>query len=209
MDMIDGLGRSAAKLMSTPGAQGGAGAQVVMKDLDNHLYKLEPFTRAEKRLVNVPNSIVLGLMKAINGPQPLSVIMPNAMRRGNVLTHIQKIMEADTFLVEEKVDLDNLSRAMLKEACNERMIGSPGRTDAELREGLTDWLNLVVVQPNSRTEQSGENFNDNLARTALASYFSIDGTRDSRSASYLPRLTFQGQTQSTKEDKYSSKGKRN
>jgi hypothetical protein len=201
MDMIDDLGKSAAKLMATPGARGGIGAQIVLNTLDNVLYTTDPLTRAEKRLVGVPKSIVLGLMTAINGPQPFTVVMPNFMRRGMVFSHAMKLMETDNFLVTEKVDLDSLSTAMLLEACNERMIGGPGRADDELRKGLTDWLDLAVVQPNNRTESTGENFNENLARSALMSYYSVEGTRDSRSTSYLPRLMFHGQMQQAPEER--------
>jgi hypothetical protein len=159
------------------------------------LYTMEELTRGEKRLAMVPKSIVLGLMTAINGPAPLNGVMPNFMRRGTVYAHIQKILEADKFLVEEKVDLDTLSTARLLEACNDRMIGGPARTDEELRKGLAAWLELAVVNPNHRTQGTGETFNENLARTVLMSYYSVEGARDSRSTSYLPRLMFRGQLQ--------------
>jgi hypothetical protein len=134
-------------------------------------------------------------MTAINGPAPLTGVMPNFMRRGTVFGQLQKILEADNFLVEEKVDLDTLSTARLLEACNDRMIGGPGRTDEELRQGLAAWLELAVVHPNHRTQGTGENFNENLARTVLMTYNAVEGTRDSRSSSYLPRLMFKGQLQ--------------
>lgn len=195
MDMIGGLGKSIGKVMETQGATGGDGAQIVLKALDGVLYKKEPLTRADKRLVPVPKSIIGGLMTAINGAQPFGGLVPNFMKRGSVFAHLQKVMEADSFLVEEDVDLDTLSTARLLEACNDRMIGGPGRTNDELRKGLTDWLDLAVIQPNNRTKFTGESFNENLARTALMSYYSVEGSKDSRSASYLPRLMFQGNMQ--------------
>jgi hypothetical protein len=195
MEMIETLGKSVAKVMTNPGAKDNMGAQMILNTLDKELYTMEELTRGEKRLATVPKSIVLGLMTAINGPAPLTGVMPNFMRRGTVFAQLQKILEADKFLVEEKVNLDTLSTARLLEACNDRMIGGPGRTDEELRQGLAAWLELAVVNPNHRTQGTGENFNENLARTALMTYYSVEATRDSRCASYLPRLMFQGQLQ--------------
>jgi hypothetical protein len=194
MDEIGNLDAAIGAIMSTPGATDGMGAKKTLGAIEDALYKKDPLTRQEKRLVGVPNAIVLGLTNAVNGPAPFTRFQPNFMRRGQVLTHIQKIAEADNFLVNEKVDLSALSTARLLEACSDRMIGGPRRANEELRKSLGDWLDLAVVQPNNRTAVSGENFNDNLARTALLSYYSVDGARDARSSSFLPRLLFQGQS---------------
>jgi hypothetical protein len=204
MEMVDDLGKSAAKIMSTPGE---VGAQAVLNSLDHILYKKDDLTRAENRLAQVPKTVVAGLMTAISGPTPFTGITPNFMQRGTVFAHIQKILEADKFLVNEKVDLGSLSTAHLIEACNERMIAGPGRSDEELRKGLADWLNFAVVQPTSRVQKTGESFNDNLARAALMSFYSVEAARDPRCASYLPRIMFQGQMQSIagEEDRSSSK----
>jgi hypothetical protein len=193
MDMMDDLGRKAGVIMTTPGANGGMGAKLIMNTLDSILYKQDELTRAEKRLVQVPKSVIVGLLNAINGPTPFTNFMPNFMSRGNVISHVQKLAEADTFLVSEQVDLDTLSTARLLEACNDRLIGGPGRTDEELKKGLADWLDLAVVQPNDRINRSGEHFNEHLARAALMGYYSVDTARDFRSTSYLPRLLFKGQ----------------
>jgi hypothetical protein len=203
MDEINNLDAAIGTVMSTPGATDGMGAKKTLGAIEDALYKTDPLTRQEKRLVGVPKAIVLGLTNAVNGPAPFTSFQPNFMRRGQVLTHIQKIAEADNFLVNEKVDLSALSTARLLEACSDRMIGGPRRGNEELRKSLSDWLDLAVVQPNNRTAVSGENFNDNLARTALLSYYSVEGARDSRSSSFLPRLMFQGQ--STVKESASSK----
>lgn len=193
MDNINSLGAAIGTVMTTPGATDGKGARTTLGALDGVLYKKEPISRQEKRLVGVPKAIILGLTNAVNGPAPFTRFQPNFMRRGTILAHIQKIGEGDNFLVGENIDLGTLSTARLLEACSDRMIGGPRRSDEELRQGLSDWLDLAVIQPNNRTTVSGESFNDNLARTALLSYYSVDAARDERSSSFLPRLMFQGE----------------
>ena len=64
-------------------------------------------------------------------------------------------------------------------------------------EGLKAWLDLSVRQPEVIVKESGKYCNANLLRTALLSYNTLDGARDSRAASYLPRLLFQGQMYSS------------
>ena len=151
------------------------------------------FTRAEQRLVQVPKPIIQGLTQALEGPSMFQNIQPHFMGRGKIVAHCQKVAEADMFLVNENVNLEDLSSPRLKEACNDRLIGCPRSTDEELRNGLKDWLQVAVVEPTNRTKRTGQAFNANLARAALLSYYSLEGTRDERSASYLPRILFQGQ----------------
>lgn len=194
MIAIDTLGRTTSAIMATAGATGKVGAQIVMEKLEGALYKNgEEFTRAEKRLVAVPSAIIGGLMTCISGPGVLNGVTPNFMRRGTVIAHAQKIAEADKFLVNEKVSLESLSTTRLLEACNDRLIGGTGRSNEELRQDLSDWLDLAVVKPSNRTEATGEIFNENLARTALMGYYSLEAARDPRCTSYLPRCLFQGQ----------------
>mmetsp|Transcript_109072 Transcript_109072/g.315130 ORF Transcript_109072/g.315130 Transcript_109072/m.315130 type:complete len:426 (-) Transcript_109072:24-1301(-) len=195
MNSVDNLGRSLAEVLSTPAATGGTGAELLLDRLDGLLYKKgdEGFTRAEKRFIGVPGAIIVGLMNSINGPGFFNGVMPNFMRRGTVFAHVQKVTEADNFLVNEKVDLGILSTSQLLEACNDRMIGGCGRSDEELRQDLSDWLDLAVAKPTARTEQSGEEFNGNLARAALMGFYSLEAVRDPRCSSYLPRCLFQGQ----------------
>lgn len=190
---MDKFDKAIGSIMSAPGGRNGKGAKLALDAIEDLLYTKETFNRQETRLVQIPKSIIVGLMNAVNGPAPLTNFQPHVFKRGAVLTHIQKIAEADDFLVNEKVDLDSLSTARLLEACSDRCIGGPGRSDDELREALSDWLDLTVVEPTSRSLTSQESFNGNLARTALLSYYSVEGARDSRSASFLPRLMFQGQ----------------
>ncbi len=191
---VENFGKSMSAILATPGAMGGIGADLVLHKLDSLLYKEgEEFTRGEKRLVEVPSAIILGLMASIQGSGPLNGVMPNFMRRGNVVAHAQKIAEADNFLVNERVSLESLSTSRLLEACNDRMIGCNGRSDEELRQDLSDWLDLAVVEPKNRTQTTGEDFNENLARTALMGYYSLEAVRDPRCTSYLPRCLFQGQ----------------
>lgn len=195
MVATDNLGRSMSTIMNAPGAIGGTGAAMVLEKMDSLLYTSgeAPFDRSEKRLVGVPSAIIVGLMNSISGPGILNGVMPNFMRRGNVVAHVQKISEADSFLVSENVDLESLSTARLLEACNDRLIAGCGRSDDELRKDLSDWLDLAVVKPATRTASSGEEFNGNLARVALMGYYSIEASRDPRCTSYLTRSLFQGQ----------------
>lgn len=191
---VDSFGRSMSSILVTPGAMGGIGADLVLQKLDGLLYKKgDEFSRGEKRLVGVPSAIIAGLMTSIQGTSPLNGVIPNFMRRGTVVAHTQKVAEADNFLVNEMVNLDSLSTARLLEACIDRMIGGNGRSDEELRQDLSDWLDLAVVQPKNRTQMTGEAFNENLARTALMGFYSLEAARDPRCTSYLPRCLFQGQ----------------
>jgi hypothetical protein len=212
LDKMASLGEATAKAISTPGARKAVGAGLVLNSLEDRLYKAEELTRGEKGLTSLANPIIKGLIECIEGPFPLSVVMPvvpTFMARAILCNQLKKIEDADEFLVKQKVDLDSLSTARLLEACNDRLIGGPGYSDEELRQGLADWLDLAVLQPNNRVEQTGEFYNGNLARTALLSYYSMDGTRDARSASYLPRLLFQGQMQhATVEEEVGRKRKR-
>jgi hypothetical protein len=194
MIVTDNLGRSMSMIMTTAGATGGIGAAMVLDRIDGLLYKKgDDFTRGAKRLVGVPGAIILGLMSSISGPGILNGVMPNFMRRGNVVAHVQKISEADNFLVSENVDLESLPNARLFQACNDRLIGGYGRSEEELRKDLSDWLDLAVVQPATRTAATGEEFNGNLARVALMGFYSLEAARDGRCASYLTRSLFQGQ----------------
>jgi hypothetical protein len=208
MDEMDSLGKTIGQIMTTsttttttvdhpsvPGTTVIATSRgsIVMNTMENLLYQEgKDFTRAEKRLVHVPKSITTGILAAVNGPNLFQNIMPHFLKRGQVLNHIQKISEVDNFLVQEKINLMDLSTARLLEACSDRMIGGPNRTDQELRQGLADWLDLAVYQPTRRMKQTGEYFNENLARMALLSFYCVGGARDVRSTSYLPRVMYQG-----------------
>ena len=195
MDTVEKLGEQAAKLFATPGARGSFGAQVCLNTLEHLLYRPEEFTRAENRLVDVPKPILKGVTMAVDGPSPLNDFLPNFMRRGKVISHIKKISDGDEFLVGESIDLSSLSPTHLVEACTERCIGGPGRSDDELRDCLGEWLKLSVEQPTDRVQETGQFYNSNLARLSLLCYYGLDASRDARSTSYLPRLLYQGQMQ--------------
>ena len=118
------------------------------------------------------------------------------MNRGKLVSHLNKIAECDDFLVDQGIDLGSLDTAHLVEACSERLIGGLGRSDEELRECLSEWLNLSVIQPSEKA--AGKYYNANLAKFSLLCYNALDATRDERSASYLPRMLYQGQIQDTR-----------
>jgi hypothetical protein len=203
MDEMDGLGKTIGQIMTTSSVTSGeGGGRIVMNTMENLLYRQdEDFTRAEKRLVQVPKSITTGIMNAVSGPNLFQKFMPNFLKRGQVLYHLQKLSEIDNFLVNENIDLMDLSTARLLEACSDRMIGGPGRTDEELRQQLAEWLELSVNQPARRIEKTKEYFNDNLARTALMSFYCIEGASDQRSTSFLPRLMYYGQEENETKNK--------
>jgi hypothetical protein len=191
MDVMDSLGKTVGQIMTTMFNTPDSTPAIVLNTMEDFLYKPGPFSRAEQRLVNVPKCITTGIMAALKSPSPLAPVMPHFLRRGQVLNHIQKVADVDNFLVTEGVDINDLSKARLLEACIDRMIDVPGRTESELRQSLSEWLDLAVVRPTVRTQQTGEYYNDNLGRVALLSYYSVVGARDERSASYLPRLMLQ------------------
>jgi len=196
MDDMQKLGKNAAQIFATPGAYGTVGAKMCLDNLDHLIYQQDEFSRSEKRLVDVPKAILTGVTLAVDGPSPLNNFLPNFMRRGKVISHIKKISDGDEFLVGEAIDLSTIGSAHLFEACTERFIGGPGRSDDELRESLGEWLKLSVVQPTARVQETGQFYNSNMAYLALLCYFGLDASRDARSTSYLPRLLFQGQKKS-------------
>mmetsp|Transcript_6281 Transcript_6281/g.12999 ORF Transcript_6281/g.12999 Transcript_6281/m.12999 type:complete len:415 (-) Transcript_6281:27-1271(-) len=191
MDEMDSLGKSISQIMmaSGPGSVGN-GASVALNTMEDFLFSPKPFTRAEQRFVAVPKSLTSGIHAAIDGANPFQKIMPNFMKRGQILTHVQKLNDIDNFLVDEKVDLNDLSTARLLEACSDRMIGGPGQTDDEMRKHLSNWLDLGVNQPAKRIKETEEYFNDNLAKMSLMGVYCINGARDDRSESYLSRSMY-------------------
>lgn len=189
---------------STPTAAGDRdvyGARLTMNTMDPILYSNETFSRADQRLVNVPKSITKGLMDVTSdSPSPIAFVMPHFLKRGQVLTHVQKLSDIDKFLVNENVDLKTLSTAHLLEACSDRCIGGPGRKEEELRQQLSDWLDLTVRDPAIRCQTSGEYYNENLGRAALLGYYAMCGARDSRSSSFLPRMMYDGADNNSSHD---------
>jgi hypothetical protein len=207
MDDIERFGKACSDLMQRPEASSGDGAAMLLKSLEPKLFQDE-FDRASKRLVHIPKPILKGLVECMEGPSVINNILPNFMSRGKLVERITKITEADNFLVDEKVDLGSLSTARLLEACNDRLMGGPGRTDEELRSYLSGWLNLAVRQPNERVAETGKEYNGAVARAAMMSFYAAEGARDSRSASYLPKALLQDKNVATTESSSSGKKKR-
>jgi LETM1-like protein len=199
MDAMGMMGALTSKILSTPCVRGPFGAQLFMNALGHHFYSDQEYSRADNRLIGVPKSLIRGMVTLVEGPSPLTSFFPNFMNRGKVITHIKKITDCDEFLVNEKIDLETLESVHLVEACSERMIGGPGWSDEELRECLSEWLKLSVVQPAAKLQQGEQYYNSNLATFSLLCYNALDATRDDRSASYLPRTLFQGQIKDTQD----------
>jgi hypothetical protein len=191
----------------------GAGASLVLQQLESHLYSATEFTKSEKRCNQVPACIAKGLGNVIGGGGMFAAIAPSFLARGKVMGHIKKVADADEFITQSDIDLKSINKRLLKEACNERLIGGPNRSEDELRSNLQDWLNLVVTQPAARLQKAAAAngagpdpasssasslsvpslyYNENLARLALMGYYSCVSVRDARSASVLPRLLFGG-----------------
>ena len=191
MERIDNMGHIGATLLTTADAVGPTGGAGLLHMLSSKIYKTgtgEPWTKKETQLITVPKPIIRGLAGAISAESgPPSSFLPNFMVRGQVINHIQKVAEADEFLVKNRIDMGTIAGESLMQACDIRLIGGPGRSDDELREGLKQWLDDVTPA------ESGKLYNSNLARAALLGYNAVDGARDTRSMSYLPRLMFQGQ----------------
>lgn len=239
----------------------------ILKALSNDIFTNEKPDRSRTRLTFIPKALIKGLAQAIDaniitakgtsGTQkgPLSSLTPPFMVRNKVLTHLKMVTDADEFLVNERIDLNSLSGDILMDVCNERMIGTPGTSEADLRTALSKWLNLTVVRPShnrllsslssisisgestvtnmginhnyvasndklvveaaaapadnkgrderapittafaSTTSTVGGNtkesfYNSNLAKFVLLCYNAVDGTRDTRSASALPRSLY-------------------
>ena len=197
MKNMQRIGQLAASLFVTPIKSTSQGAELVLKTLEEDLYnKLEDFDTNGKRLVAVPKTIIIGLAQSLDGNSPLDAFFPLFITRGKVLNHIQKVADSDRFLVNESVDLEQLGKQRLMEACKDRMIGEIGRTEDEMRESLADWLDQVETKPLDRIKQTGEFYNGNLARAAMMCYSAAQAAKDERSSSYLPRLLFQGQVSS-------------
>lgn len=138
----------------------------------------------QTKLMTVPSQIIKGLGKSTGISN--SPIMPTFMVRGKLVTYLNSISESDRFLVEENVDLNSINDNVLLETCSLRLIGTPDSSPDELRRGLTVWLQHTVVRPEMQ-----QNYNENLGRVALLCYNAIQGSRDERSESRLPRLMFQ------------------
>jgi hypothetical protein len=189
-------------------------ASKLLEHIAPHLYRTETdFTRAEQRLVQVPACIVQGIGRAVSGtgfPGIVAQLTPAILQRGKLIGHIQKVAAADDFLVQADIDLNTVSKRLLQEACQERMMDAgPHRSADDLRASLTEWLQLTVEQPaaavkhlqldasSSVDDSDGAAapavyYNGNLARMVLMAYYGCAAVRDSQCQSRLPQLLFTG-----------------
>lgn len=197
MEKMDLLGRQAGGLLVANNANGSKGAELVLKVLKDEIYTDEK--PKNNNLQDLPKPLVKGLGRALEAPS-FNSLLPGFFVRGKIVNNLKQIEMADEFLVNENVNLNSLSTDLLEETCSARLIGGPGRSNDEMVEGLEAWLDLAVRQPKEITKENGKNCNANLLRTALLSYNALDGARDGRAASYLPRLLFQGQMYSSNND---------
>eukprot|EP00554_Chaetoceros_debilis_P006002 CAMPEP_0194078748 /NCGR_PEP_ID=MMETSP0149-20130528/5068_1 /TAXON_ID=122233 /ORGANISM="Chaetoceros debilis, Strain MM31A-1" /LENGTH=442 /DNA_ID=CAMNT_0038760063 /DNA_START=28 /DNA_END=1356 /DNA_ORIENTATION=+ len=204
MEKLDLLGRQAGGLLVANDANGTKGAELVLKVLKDEIYTdVKP---KNNNLGDLPKPLVKGLGRALEAPS-FNSLLPGFFVRGKIVNNLKQIEMADEFLVKENVDLNSLSSLLLEETCSARLIGGPGRSNNDMVEGLEAWLDLSVRQPKEIVKESGKHCNANLLRTALLSYNALDGARDGRSASYLPRLLFQGQSYSSNNESAQIEGK--
>jgi len=192
MERMDMLGHDVGGLLVANNANGSQGAELVLKVLKDEIYSTEKPKKDNVSLTVFPPAVMKGLGRAMEAPSFNSLI-PTFIVRGKVINSLKQIENSDQFLVAQNIDLNSLSPDLLQEACSARLIGGPGRSDKELVEGLSSWLDLAVKHPKKIVEDTGVHYNGNLARAALLCYNALDGARDARSSSYLPRLVYQGQ----------------
>jgi hypothetical protein len=192
MEKMDKLGHQVGGILVANGAKGSEGAELVMEVLKDEIYKTTKHTKKETSLSSLPKAVITGLGRALEAPSFNSLI-PNFVVRGKVLNSLKQIEVSDEFLAEQNIDLKTLSTTMLQDACHARLIGGIGRSDEEMIDGLSKWLDLAVKQPTRISKQGNLYYNSNLARAALLAYNAVDAARDERATSYLPRLLFQGQ----------------
>jgi len=199
------------------GASSSSGPDAILAVLERSgdLYSVEPLKKGQSQLVDVPSAVIMGLGRSLEVHKPPNYLTPTFLVRGQVLNQIKRVADADEFLVNQNVDLRELRGDLLERACSSRLIGGPGRDEDELRDGLRDWLRAVETDPRERISRSaaggtGEDpssssdvsaksepklhYNANLARAAIMCRNAVDSARDDRSASFLPRMMFQGST---------------
>jgi hypothetical protein len=169
------------------------------------LYKPgEDFTRAEKRLCQVPPCVVRGLSAAVQGKAGQAAgrfpQAPHFLRRGGFVRHLREVRAADDFLAGAGIDLGTIGRSLLLEACRARLLADQAQhlsTD-DLRGRLAEWLRLAVHDPAATVQRLGTRhrgktvyYNDNVGRLVLMAYYGCLAARDASGGSKLPRLLFQ------------------
>ena len=173
-------------------------AQTVTMTTDTFVQRMEPlvyrasqdFSRAEQRLVHIPQCLVQGLGKSITGQAVagfFGALQPHFLHRNKVVSHLRKVTEADDFLVQAVIDLESISPRLLQEACRDRMVGGPDWTPTELRAGLQEWLRVAVQEPSQvlLVSSSSSNstlpnklyYNGNVMRMALMAFYGCQAAR--------------------------------
>lgn len=224
MQELQHFNQQTVGFLKTSMNQPNAGRQLLDR-LRPYLVKAnEDFTRDEKRLCQVPNTVIKGLVHSISGGGGFfSSVAPMVMTRGKLITHLQKVEQADDFIMSTKVNITTISPQLLREACNDRLIGTPKSTITELQSSLAEWLTLVqsptvadgatLTASNAATTASKPtiHYNSNLARAALFSFYGLQGLRHDRNEqSAMPRLLFSTSPDALEasNEKKSKKGKR-
>jgi hypothetical protein len=192
MESVDRLGHDIGDVLMAKNGGGSEGAHLVQEIFKDEIYTTEKPNKDKSNLVCLHKAIMTGLGRSMQAPS-FNSLVPTFFVRGKVLNNLRVLENADKFLVEHDIDLGSLSPELLQEACSDRLIGGPGRSNDEMVEGLSTWLDLTVKQPEVAVQETGMHYNGNLARAILLCYNVVDGARDGRSSSYLPRLLYQGQ----------------
>lgn len=184
--------RTSQLLQTTPGTGTLAGANQVLGQLEPLVFKSpDDFDRRDKRLVHVPACITQGVGNIVAPMGFVGSVLPNFIRRGRLLGHLRKVTDADDFLVQAEIDLTSINKRLLIQACADRLLSGPGRTEDDLRQSLQDWLTCAVHEPAARLRKDPTlHYNGNMCRLALMAYYSCLSVRDPRSECELPRLLF-------------------
>jgi LETM1-like protein len=169
------------------------GPEYIMKQLERFLFLTEKPKAREMSLVTLPSVFTKGLANVISGNpnRPLEGVIPNFIDRTSVLAHMKTLSLSDDFLVNQEVDIESLSGKGLQEACSDRLIGTLGSSEDEMREKLSSWLRYAAVIPSRRIRKTSEYYNANLARSALLCYYAMDSLRNAPTSNCLPRLLLQ------------------
>lgn len=197
MARLDSMGKYTATLLNTQGLNGIAGAGMIMELLKDQIYTTPSvptfFNRGDKTgIKEVPKCIIRGISRMLDAPD-FNNIWPTFFLRGKVINHLRTLSLSDEFLVTHNIDLDSLTNEQIADACSSRLIGGKDVEEEFLREGLASWLDQLVRQPAQEVKRTGLEYNANLARLAALCYHAVDGARDVRVSSTLPRLLHQGQ----------------
>lgn len=149
-----------------------------------YLYSDTEITKSEQRLVHLPNIIIQTVNRIVSAKPPgiLATVTPNFFTRGNLIRHIEKVTASDTFL--KTYNLTTISKSHLQEACQLRCMDPTALSADDLRNALSEWLDL------SESQQPEKHYNSNLARMVLLTYNGCASVRGAKSR--LPQLLFTG-----------------